>query len=167
MDLSSLPKFPNPETPKAAPRRVPSCRRTLPLRFLLVLAIWGGIYILREQVTGYTAAREKARAEELTEFMHTTGRWESLHGDGAILELKDCKFTLWSEGQVWLSGLYQKEGNTYYLWTWTWSVTHREDFPYRVRGEELEVELGYLGKGYFRHTGLPWNGTWRFKRLKD
>jgi hypothetical protein len=166
MDLSSLPRFPNPEPPPAAPApRVRGCRRTLPLRFLIVLAIWGGLYILREQVTAHTAAREKERAEERAKILHA-GRWESIHGDGAILELKDGKFTLTREGAVINSGEYWSDGSSSRLLIWLGTLS-REGFPYRVVGEELEVEFGHFGETYFHNRRLSWDGGWRFRRLKD
>jgi hypothetical protein len=185
MDLASLPRFSTPESPPAAPAaRVPNCRRTLPLRFLLVLAIWGGLYILREQVTAIAAAREKAREaarerEAAEARIYGIGKWISAHGDRAILELEERKlstleppdrvFTLSRNGNVLLRGVYLKDYNGCRLLVVAPACPSHpsQELRYEVRDEELELDLRDLCRICFGKIGLPLDNVWRFKRLQE
>jgi hypothetical protein len=168
MDLASLPKFPIPEPPATKPR-VANCRRTLPLRFFIVLVIWGGLYILREQITAITAAREK----EATECRESgVGKWESVHDDGAILELADGHFTL-SRGEAILArGDYAKYRDSYRIeFTSGCDIYYLYGLMihYRVEADELILATDPKAHSRFCCLGFPsaQTGSVRFRRLSE
>jgi hypothetical protein len=179
MDLSSLPAYPTPEPPApVTPPSPPGRGKTMLLQALFLLACWSGVYVIHEQAQLIVAAEKKAREREEAELKRAgIGKWESIHGDEAVLELKGSqgsesrflrgRFTLLRDGEVFLRGEFHHDwfADDYCLEQYI-SLSHSEFFRYRVKGDVLELELGEgLAKAISKDASD--SAIMRFKRLKD
>ena len=67
------------------------------LQLLFLVAIWGGIYVLREQAQAIKKALEKTAIE---------GKWQSIRAPEITLSLSEKYFRLSRDGKVFRSGEY-------------------------------------------------------------
>ncbi len=175
MEVSSLPPFPAPEPlPTAMPPTSAGRGTTMLLQLLFLLAFWPAVYVIHEQATAMVAAERKARErepaarDEEAAIQLIAGRWASTHGDDAIIVFGETRHTplytvLNNHGSL-LRGSVRNDGFAYVLRV----SEYGEDCRVRVDGDELAIEFGEFGQRYFVELrGLPWNGVWRFKRLKE
>ncbi len=143
------------------------------LQTLFLLAFWPAVYFTHEHTAALIAAEQKVREKEQREqeqkaaIERITGRWVSAHGDGAIINFVENDFLVFRitppEGgsNIVPFGTVKTDGQSYLL-----ATSDSGWCPARITGDELEVEFGAIGQLYFDRRDLPWNGVWRFKRLK-
>lgn len=105
MDATSLPYYPRPEPPPTAPEAAPDRRRGLLLQFLVLIALWAGIYVLREQARAFSEAHNRAEAKKAI-----MGRWEAIRAPGVELELRDGRFTVRGDNTRFRQGQYEWNG---------------------------------------------------------
>src|SRR5262245_18656458 len=98
MEPSSLPKFPQATPPPAAPPTT-GRGRTMLLQLLFLIAVGGGVYVLREQALAIKKALEKAAIE---------GKWQSTRAPEITLSLSGKYFRLSRDEKVFLSGEYSR-----------------------------------------------------------
>lgn len=186
MEPSELPPFPSPESPPPTPTASPAGRGTpLFLQALFLLAFWPAIYFTHEHTAAMLAAEQKIREKEEaaekkarereeaeriaieTELKREgVGRWESTHGDGAVLELADGRFILIRKGEILLQGKYRRSGSgRYVLSSASIYSSGYDSFPCQVNDDKLELDLT-LRASLFKGMVLPKPGIVRFKRLK-
>jgi len=124
MDPSSLPKYLQPTPPPASPMP-PAARRgwTMLLQFLFLIALWGGLYVLREQALAFSNAykREEAALEQ-EEARHKAeqsldGKWQSTRVPEMVLEIRDGRIAFLRNGSQFIHGNFTLHGQNLTLET--------------------------------------------------